>query len=103
MQFFGGSVDRKIPLVVRVQQSEQTGAVRCLQEDVTCLTHLVPDHSLYGSELQQSPWETNTCLGDGESNTAAKRPQEENMKLAERKKRQLQKSINWNKFFPWLF
>lgn len=60
MQFFEGSVDRKIPLSHRLQQSEHTGAARCLQEDVSCLTHLVPDQSLYGSELQQSPWETNT-------------------------------------------
>lgn len=101
MQFFEGSVDKKIPLSGRVQQSEHTGAVRCLQEDGSCLTYSVPDHSLYGSELQQSPGRQIPCLCDGESNTAAKRPQEENMKLGERKKRELQKGINWSKFLPW--
>lgn len=60
MWFFEGSVERKIPLSGRVQQSEHTGAVRCLQKDVSCLTHSVPDQSLDGSGLQQSPWETNT-------------------------------------------
>lgn len=60
MQFFEGSIERKIPLSGRVQQSEHTGAGRCLQEDESCLAHSVPDQSLDGSELQQSPWETNT-------------------------------------------
>lgn len=52
MQFFEGSENRKMPLSGRVQQGEHTGAVRCLQEDVSCLTHSVPDHSLCGSELK---------------------------------------------------
>lgn len=103
MQFFEGSVDRKIPLSHRVQQSEHTGAARCLQEDVSCLTHLVPDQSLLAVSYSKAPERQIPCLCDGESNTAAKRRQEENMKLGKRKNRKLQKGINWNKFLPWFF
>lgn len=60
MQFFEGSVDRKIPLSGREQQSEHAGAVRGRQEDVSCLTHSDPDQALSGTELQQSPGETST-------------------------------------------
>lgn len=101
MQFFEGSVERKIPLSGGVQQSEHRGAAgACRRMWAAWHIQFLTSHWMAASS-SKAPGRQTPCLCDGESNTATKRPQEENMKLGERKKRELQKGINWNKFLPW--